>query len=132
MGDTTMLDKNSTIDYYDAISKLMDGIKKDYASWGGNSMDDITPQQKDIRLKMIDEFNKGLDIKSGKKYDKVIQNGSVWGFIAKTDGVHKGIPHKKGDVFKAAGWRAPAKWARGSIYDLNQTWFRWTGPDYLI
>ena len=57
MGDTTMLDKNSTIDYYDAIGKLMDGIKKDYASWGGNSMDDITPQQKDIRLKMIDEFN---------------------------------------------------------------------------
>jgi hypothetical protein len=78
------------------------------------------------------KLNKGLDIKSGKKYDKVIQNGSVWGFIAKTDGVHKGIPHKKGDVFKAAGWRAPAKWARGSIYDLNQTWFRWTGPDYLI
>ena len=67
-----MLDKNSTIDYYDAIGKLMDGIKKDYAIWGGNSMDDITPQQRDIRLKMIDEFNKGLDIKSGKKYDKVI------------------------------------------------------------
>ena len=30
MGDTTMLDKNSTIDYYDAIGKLMDGIKKDH------------------------------------------------------------------------------------------------------
>ncbi len=131
MGET-MLDKNSTIDYYDAIGNLMSGIKKDYANWGGNSRDDITPQQKDIRLKMIDEFNKGLDIKSGKKYDKVIQNGSVWGFIAKTDGVHKGIPNKKGDVFKAAGWRAPAKWARGNIYDSNQNWFRWTGPDYLI
>ena len=71
MGET-MLDKNSTIDYYDAIGNLMSGIKKDYANWGGNSRDDITPQQKDIRLKMIDEFNKGLDIKSGKKYDKVI------------------------------------------------------------
>ena len=130
MGDTTMLDKNSTIDYYDAIGKLMDGIKKDYASWGGNSMDDITPQQKDIRLKMIDEFNKGLDIKSGKKYDKVIQGGSVWGFIAKTDGVHKGIPHKKGDVFKAAGWRAPAKWARGNIFDGGK-FYQWTGPNYL-
>ena len=132
MRKTTMLDKNSTIDYYDAIGKLMDGIKKDYANWGGNSMDDITPQQRDIRLKMIDEFNKGLDIKSGKKYDKVIQGGSVWGFIAKDDGVHKGIPHKKGDVFKAAGWRAPAKWARGSIFDDNQSWFHWTGPNYII
>ena len=126
-----MLDKNSTIDYYDAIGKLMDGIKKDYANWGGNSMDDITPQQRDIRLKMIDEFNKGLDIKSGKKYDKVIQGGSVWGFIAKDDGVHKGIPHKKGDVFKAAGWRAPAKWARGNIFDGGK-FYRWTGPNYLV
>ena len=28
-----MLDKNSTIDYYEAIGRLMDGIKKDYAKW---------------------------------------------------------------------------------------------------
>jgi len=126
-----MKDKNSTIDYYDAIGNLMSGIKKDYANWGGNSTDDVTPERKNIRLKMIDEFNKGLDIKSGKKYDKVIQNGSVWGFIAKTDGVHKGIPHKKGDVFKAAGWRAPAKWARGSIFS-GKKFYAWTGPNYLI
>tara|TARA_B100000700_G_C14967040_1_gene819369 strand:+ start:980 stop:1357 length:378 start_codon:yes stop_codon:yes gene_type:complete len=118
--------------YSKAIDNLFDGIKKDYASWGGNSMDDVTPQQRDIRLKMIDEFNNALHIKSGVKYDKVIQGGSVWGFIAKSDGIHKGIPHKAGDVFKAAGWRAPAKWARGNIYDPNQNWFRWTGPDYLI
>ena len=54
-----------------------------------------------------------------------------WGFIAKTDGVHKGIPHKKGDVFKAAGWRAPAKWARGNIFDGGK-FYRWTGPNYLV
>ena len=126
-----MLDKNSTIDYYEAIGRLMDGIKKDYAKWSSPEKAD-TEGMSEIKIRMIDEFNKGLDIKSGKKYDKVIQSGSVWGFIAKDDGVHKGIPHKKGDVFKAAGWRAPAKWARGSIFDDNQSWFHWTGPNYII
>ena len=46
------------------------------------------------------------------------------------DGVHKGIPHKKGDVFKAAGWAAPAKWARGSIFS-DDKFYSWTGPNYL-
>ena len=80
---------------------------------------------------MIDEFNNGLYVKSGKKYDKVITKGSVWGFIAKEDGLLKGIPHKKGDVFKAAGWAAPAKWARGSIFS-DKKFYSWTGPNYLI
>ena len=80
--------------YSTAIDNLFNGIKKDYAGWGSDP-EDLSDSQKDIRLKMIDEFNTG-------------------------------------DVFKAAGWRAPAKWARGNIYDPNQNWFRWTGPDYLI
>ena len=54
----------------------------------------------------------------------------MWGFVAKTDGVLKGIPYLEGDVFKAAGWAAPAKHVRGSIYDDNQNWFHWTGPNY--
>jgi len=55
---------------------------------------------------------------------------SVWGFIANSAGELKGIPHKKGDVFKAASWRAPAKWARGSIFSSNK-FYSWTGPNYL-
>ena len=47
------------------------------------------------------------------------------GFIAKSNGVHKGIPYQEGDVFKAAGWVLP-KHVRGSIYDTNQNWFHWT------
>ena len=121
---------SSRIDYVDALGNLMQGIKDDYAGWGSNP-NDLSDSQKDIRLKMIDEFNKGLDIKSGKKYDKVITGTSVWGFIAKDDGVHKGIPHKMGDVFKAAGWSAPAKWARGSIFS-DKKFYSWTGPNYLI
>ena len=80
---------------------------------------------------MIESFNKGLDIKLGRKYIKVMNGSSVWGFIANCDGSLKGVPHKKGDVFKAASWRAPAKWARGSIFN-DTKFYRWTGPNYLI
>jgi hypothetical protein len=121
---------SSRIDYVDALGNLMQGIKDDYAGWGSNP-NDLSGSQKDIRLKMIDDFNKNLDVKSGRKFDKITTNGSVWGFIAKDDGVHKGIPHKMGDVFKAAGWSAPAKWARGSIFS-DKKFYSWTGPNYLI
>ena len=30
------MDKNSTIDFWDAIDKLLIGIKKDYAGWGSD------------------------------------------------------------------------------------------------
>ena len=112
-------DKDSSIDFWNAISELMSNIKKDYANWMSSP-------------EMVERFNAGVDMKIGKKYTKIIQGGSVWGFVANGDGVLKGIPYNKGDVFKAAGWAAPAKWARGNIFDSNQNYFRWTGPDYLI
>ena len=121
---------SSRIDYVDALGNLMKGIKDDYANWG-NDINDLDEPQKSIRLRMIDEFNRNLDVKSGRKFDKITSNGSVWGFVAKDDGVHKGIPHKMGDVFKAAGWSAPAKWARGSIFS-DKKFYSWTGPNYLI
>ena len=33
-------------------------------------------------------------------------------------------------VIKAAGWSAPAKHTRGNIFDKNQDYFQWTGPNY--
>ena len=53
----------------------------------------------------------------GRKFVKVIEDNSVWGFIAKKDGVLKGVPYFVGDVFKPASWSAPAKHVRGSIFD---------------
>jgi len=123
-------DKNSTIDFWDAIDNLIVGIKKDYASWGNNPKD-LDGNAKAIRLRMIDEFNQNINMKIGRKYTKIKKGSSVWGFIANCDGELKGIPHKKGDVFKAAGWRAPAKWSRGSIFS-NDKFYSWTGPNYLI
>jgi len=107
--------------YSKAVDNLLDGIGDSYANWNGAM---ATPDR-------VNQFRNGLKINSGRKFDKVIEQNRVWGFIAKTDGVHKGIPHKKGDVFKAAGWRAPAKWSRGSIFDTNSNWYSWTGPNYL-
>ena len=120
--------KNSTIDFWDAVNNLMSGIKQDYYNW--TNPNNVKGTIKDIKLKSIQDFNESLDIKVGRKYTKVLHGNSVWGFIANGDGVHKGIPHKKGDVFKAAGWRAPAKWARGSIFD-GKKFYAWTGPNYL-
>jgi hypothetical protein len=116
--------------YKESIEKLLEGIKEDYAGWGSD-IDSLDEPSKSIRLKMIDEFNNSINVKSGRKFDKIVSNGSVWGFVAKNDGFLKGIPHKKGDVFKAAGWRAPAKWARGSIFS-GEKFYAWTGPNYLI
>ena len=118
------------MEFNQAVDNLLVGIGDDYTRWSSPLKTD-EQNMVDIKTKMIGEFKDGIKIRNGKKYVKVITGSSVWGFIAKTDGVHKGIPHKKGDVFKAAGWAAPAKWARGSIFDTNTNWFRWTGPNYL-
>ena len=117
--------------YNSSVNKLLENIKVNYADWGSNP-NDLEDSQKKTRLRMIDEFNNGLHIRSGIKFDKVVTGSSVWGFIAKTDGVLKGIPYFVGDVFKAAGWRAPAKHVRGSIFSSKSNWYSWTGPNYLI
>ena len=125
------MNKENKIKYVEALGNLMGGIKENYKNWGSD-IDSLPDSQKKIRLQMIDEFNKNLDVRSGRKFDKIVSNGSVWGFVAKTDGVLKGVPYFVGDVFKAAGWRAPAKHARGSIFSSKSNWYSWTGPNYLI
>ena len=125
------MNNENKIKYVEALGNLMGGIKKSYAGWGSD-IDSLDEPSKSIRLKMIDEFNRNLDIRSGRKFDKGVSNGSVWGFVAKTNGVLKGIPYFVGDVFKAAGWRAPAKHVRGSIFSSETNWFSWTGPNYII
>ena len=112
------LNKDSAIDFAEGLSRLLSGIKKDYANWTNWK-------------EGIDRFNNELNVKSGRKYTKIMKGTSVWGFVANSDGMLKGIPYFKGDVFKAASWRAPAKHVRGSIFNIEQNWFSWTGPNYL-
>ena len=112
-----MNNENKVI-YDTSISKLLENIKVDYSKFMSNP-------------EMVENFNNGVSVKPGRKFDKVVHGSSVWGFIAKTDGVLKGIPYFVGDVFKAASWRAPAKHVRGTIFSSETNWFSWTGPRYL-
>ena len=109
---------NPKTDYESYLNDLLEGINLKYKSW--NTSKTYKPD------------GLVLSVKPGRKFDKIIMDNSVWGFVAKKDGVLKGIPYNEGDVFKAAGWRAPAKHVRGSIYDTNNNWYAWTGPNYLI
>ena len=124
------MNKENKLKYNSSVNKLLENIKVNYAGWGSD-INDLDEPSKSIRLKMIDEFNNSIEVRSGRKFDKVVSNGSVWGFVAKTNGVLKGIPYFVGDVFKPAGWRAPAKHVRGSIFSSETNWFSWTGPRYL-
>jgi hypothetical protein len=73
---------------------------------------------------------KRIEVSVGKKYIKLIHNGSVWGFISRYDGMLKGFPVKKGDLLKAAGWNAPAAHSRGNIIEGTASYTTY-GPNYL-
>ena len=119
VGNTTKTEKTTTkngLSFDEAMDKLLFEIQHNYDNWGGNTM-----------KKVLD-----LSLKPGRKFIKVIEGNRVWGFVAKVDGLHKGIPMLKGDILKAAGWSAPAKHSRGSIFDKEMhNSFSWTGPNYL-
>ena len=107
---------NNGLEFDVAIDRLLDKIQEDYTGWGGNTRD----RKLDLKL------NKG------RKFIKVIEGNRVWGFVAKIDGIHKGLPMAKGDIMKAAGWNGVAKHSRGSIFDSEMhKSFSWTGPNYL-
>ena len=118
VGNTTKTQKTTTkngLSFDEAMNKLLFEIQHSYDIWGGN-------------------MNKVLDLKLkvGRKFIKVVEGNRVWGFVAKVDGTHKGVPMLKGDILKAAGWSAPAKHSRGSIFDKEMPKsFSWTGPNYL-
>ena len=126
--------KTDTKKTYDsAVDNLLVGIGNDYENWNSPyAKTDWTKVEKKIRIESINKFKNTLYVKPGRKFDKVIHGTSVWGFVAKTDGVLKGIPYFVGDVFKAAGWRGPAKHVRGSIFSDGTDWYAWTGPNYLV
>ena len=76
---------NNGLEFDVAVDRLLDKIQEDYDKWGSRS-----------------GIDKKLDLKlnKGRKFIKVIEGSSVWGFIAKVDGTHKGLPMIKGDILK--------------------------------
>lgn len=71
-----------------------------------------------------------LTVKKGQKYMKLIDEGSVWGFVSMWEGVMKGSYVKKGDLLKPANYNTPAKHSRGNIFEGTDTW-EFYGPKYL-
>ena len=107
-------------DFDKALIRLLDNIREDYEKWSHSAA--YKCDEGDMRA--------DITIKPGRKFIKIIRVNSVWGFVAKSDGMHKGVPMKAGDVLKAASRSAPTKHTRGNIFDDKQDYFRWTGPDY--
>jgi hypothetical protein len=71
-----------------------------------------------------------LTVSKGKKYIKLIDGNSVWGFVSMWEGVNKGSLVCKGDLLMPAGWSSPAKHSRGNIFDGTDSW-SYFGPNYL-
>ena len=106
------------LSFDEAMDSLLEKIQENYASRYGENH---KPSKK------LD-----LSLKPGRKFVKVIEGSSVWGFVSLVNGTHKDSPIFVGDIMKAAGWNAPAKHSRGSIFDAEMhKSFSWTGPNYL-
>jgi hypothetical protein len=108
----------------EALQNLKNRMIADYYDWQSASA-----IRTEVHARMLDEYIDGIEIVEGRKYIKVIQNRSVWGFIVATDGDAK---FSKGDILMAAGCNGPARnKARGNIFDLENTRVQWTGANYL-
>lgn len=81
------------------------------------------------KIDMIKHYS-DLIVEVGSKYIRLWHGTSCWGFISRVDGDLKGAPIKKGDLLKAATWKAPAKHARGNIIDGTAQWGEY-GPSYI-
>ena len=114
---TLKVNGKNGLSFDDAMDTLLVKIEEDYNQWK-------TPTSFSKKM--------NLSLKPGRKFIKVVEGNRVWGFVAKVNGVHLGVPMLKGDIMKAAGWKAPAKHSRGSIFDKEMhKSFSWTGPNYL-
>ena len=109
-----------------AIQNLIERMKEDYLQW---TLQCAKGELSDTNKRMIEEYNEKIEVVEGRKYIKIIQNNSAWGFIVAVDNDTK---FKKGDILMPAGWNAPTRnAARGNIFDLDNTPVRWTGANYL-
>jgi hypothetical protein len=115
----------------EALETYLEAIKKDYLRDVHPPVTDGDVIKEQVRGEMIVKFFSGLTFEMGSKYIKVITSHgeasrSVHSFIVREDGPK----FKKGDILKAATFKAPAlNQARGNIFGTYHT--SWTGADYL-
>ena len=91
----------------------------------------VNIQRKDYYVKAdMQSQYQDIVVEVGQKYIRLWVGTGCWGFISRVDGDLKGSPIKKGDLLKAATWKAPAKHARGNIIDGTARYSTY-GPEYL-
>ncbi len=78
-----------------------------------------------------------VSIDWNRKYTRIVKSNNgqryVHTFVAMVDVDTKTITAKAGDILKAAGWKAPAKHPRGSVFNSDP--LKGVGPygaDYLL
>jgi|DEB19_MinimDraft_3_1074340.scaffolds.fasta_scaffold103694_2 hypothetical protein len=98
------------------VERYIQAIKADYAGYSPMSP---------VRAEMIQEFDASIRYEIHRKFIKVITGPQT--------GVHSFImldddgKFKRGDILKAASWKAPAKnFARGNVLKALSN-VRWTG-----
>ena len=109
---------------YEGIANMMAGAKEDYINMStSNGKKELTGYSKE----QVDDWDNKIKVSMGKKYIKIIKDTGVFAFVMKEDSGK----FKKGDILKAAGYRAPARnSARGNVLTGNYN-IQWTGPLYL-
>lgn len=92
--------------YEEALQKYIEGCQK------------IHDKHKAMYFPSV-PYDTVLEIKAGKRYDKIVAKEYVKATGQSNVGgsVHSFVEKSTGNVFKPAGWNAPAKHARGNIYD---------------
>ena len=119
-----------------AVEVYLEAIKASYFAWGAGKVRDEIAHQ--VRMDMLADFNAAICYEEGSKYIRIVTGNktsrSVHSFIAKGDATwrvgKKIVQIKRGDILKAATWKAPAKnQARGNIFQQYHT--QWEGADYL-
>ena len=108
----------------EGIKFMMAGAKADYVamstSYGKKELQGYSKEQ-------VDNWENSFRLNTGKKYIRVVKENGVFCFIVREDSGK----FKKGDILKAAGYRAPARnSARGNVLTGNYA-IQWTGPLYL-
>ena len=117
----TVIVRNGSLSVLSGLGKMKAAMIEDYAKF-------MPPSKSDTTAKMNAEYVDGFDIRYGKKYIKIVENGG--GVKAFVVGVDNDKKFKKGDILLPAGFNAPARnFARGNILDGDYT-IAWTGALY--